>query len=148
MRKVDLTGRTFGRLTAISYHGSDKWGAAFWLCHCTCGGVKITAARHLKRGYTRSCGCLSKDFPNRATHNDQDSKEYEAWVGIKKRCLNPRTKNYNNYGGRGIKICDRWINSYENFLQDVGRSPSNKHSIERRDNNGNYNPINVIGLPV
>lgn len=77
-----------------------------------------------------------------ATHNQTDSPEYNTWMSMKQRCLNPNAPNYDLYGGRGIKICDRWVNSFEDFLSDMGYKPSSKHSIDRIDVNGDYEPSN------
>lgn len=109
-----------------------------------CGKVFVSIVNNIKRGIScTECG-ISKTRKSLITHGEPiTSKEYMTWINIKERCGNPRNKAYPNYGGRGIKVCDRWINSFENFLLDMGRSPSKNHSIDRFPNNdGDYELIN------
>lgn len=111
-----------------------------WECLCHCGTIKIIKLCALKRGDVKSCGCTTK----LRTHGDTSGKkatEYYSWTSMKTRCLNKKSDRYPFYGARGIKVCDKWL-AYENFLTDMGRKPSPKHSIERRDNDGNYEPSN------
>jgi hypothetical protein len=143
MRKDDLTGRVFGRLTVNSF-SHILTAKRHWSCICSCGNTVIVAAGNLTNGHTKSCGCLQIDLVTKHGESQERkiSKEYRAFTHIKERCYKPNTKGYDNYGGRGIKMCDRWLQSFESFLADVGRAPSPKHTIDRVDNNGNYEPGN------
>lgn len=143
MDELELAGQKHNKLTVLEKVGRNEIGV-LWSCTCECGNVVVVAATHIKRGRVKSCGCLKVEFGrNKATHRDTKSKEYTTWCAIKKRCLNPNDSAYKNYGGRGITICDRWRDSYEDFLSDVGRAPSKHYSIDRIDNSGNYEPGNV-----
>lgn len=147
MRLVDLTGKVFGRLTAMRRSGTSD-GCAVWECHCHCGRVLHVGSRSLASGRTKSCGCLQREKAsfvgkNNALHGKSKTKEHRTWAGIKTRCTNKNCKYYHRYGGRGIKMCDRWEQSFEAFLADVGPAPSLLHSIDRfPDNDGNYEPGN------
>jgi len=135
----DLTGKRFGRLTVLSLsHMTDR---AFWLCQCDCGKTKVITSYCLGK-FSNSCGCWGKDHPSRFVHGDHHSPEYSAWCRIRSRCFNKDSPDYPDYGGRGIIVCDRWLESYQNFLEDMGRRPSSIHSIDRIDNDGNYTPDN------
>ncbi len=145
----DLTGQRFGRLTVISL--SDKKleysRSAVWLCRCDCGNEIITSSTCLKSGDTLSCGCLHREIMSevgkaRTTHGLRHTPEYDAWSNMKRRCCSENGRDYKNYGGRGISVCDRWLNSFENFYADMGLKPSPDHSIDRIDNDGNYEPNN------
>jgi hypothetical protein len=103
---------------------------------CDCGVQKVVIGANLKKSKTRSCGCIQK------THNKTLSTEYRSWQMMKNRCCNPKYANWNIYGGRGITVCDRWLNSFENFVADMGLKPTPKHSIDRIDGSGNYEPSN------
>lgn len=106
-------------------------------CICDCGKETIVAVGHLRSGHTKSCGCLP------FKHNMRYSKEYKAYHLIISRCYNKNDTNFNNYGGRGIKVCDRWLDGFINFYEDMGKKPSNDYSIDRYPNNdGNYEPNN------
>lgn len=132
---VNLTGNKYNYLTVISYTENSRW-----LCKCVCGKEKIICGHHLKARRTQSCGCLHKENAAKINflHGKSNTAENLAWKNIKQRCLNPKNKHYKNYGGRGITICDRWRDSFENFLEDMGERPSPKHSIDRIDNNQGY----------
>lgn len=146
-------GMRFGNLTVIQsappYRDGNDVGYPRWECICTCGSNKIVRQACLRSGHTRSCGCLvgiAASLGNRK-HGDVASgiiqPEYRSWQMMIERCTNPKCKHYGSYGGRGISICSRWRNSYANFLQDMGRRPSQRHSLDRYpDNNGNYEPDN------
>lgn len=136
----DLTDLEVGRLKVIRFAGV-KGRRRLWLCRCKCGREKAIVASSLRCGKTLSCGCLR--IEKVTTHRLSYSAEYSAWKGIRRRCLNPKFRMYRWYGARGITICDRWRDSFENFIADVGHRPSSKHSIERIDNDGNYEPGNV-----
>lgn len=113
-------------------------------CKCDCGKEKVVRISHLVSGATVSCGCLAKEHTKQInlTHGDSHSKEHVAWKGLRARCSNVKSNGFKYWGGRGINVCDRWINSYENFLADMGRAPSPNHSIDRIDNLGDYEPSN------
>jgi hypothetical protein len=146
--KIDLTGKKFNRLTVQSINDfRDKNGNIYWNCLCACGNSKIVNSSSLRTGQTQSCGCLflevaSKKCKDRATHGMTSTSEYTSWIGAKDRCCNTKNKKFNNYGGRGIKVCDRWLESFENFYADMGKKPTAKHTLDRIDNNGNYDPSN------
>ncbi len=107
------------------------------LCECDCGKETTVYFKNLRSGLTKSCGCLRKDL--KTTHNSTNIKEYNVWKGIKRRCLNKKTKDYKNYGGRGITVCDRWLgeNGFYNFFEDMGVRKTGL-TIDRINNNGNY----------
>lgn len=137
---VDVTGSRFGRWLAMYYVG--KTPLPSWRCVCDCGTQRIVRGSHLRSGKTNSCGCLKRELlaELKTTHGESSAwtPEYRVWCGMKRRCLNQNEKSFINYGGRGITICERWSNSFELFLLDMGRRPSSLHTIERINNNGNY----------
>lgn len=146
--KIDLTGMKFGRLTVESFAFAKK-GNNYWNCVCDCGEIKQVPTGSLTRGHTTSCGCFKKEQANKSnkkrmtTHGERYTRLYSIWADIKKRCLNPNSINYSNYGGRGITICDEWINDYTSFstwAKDNGYSEDLE--IDRIDVNGNYEPSN------
>ncbi len=139
-RFKDLTGRKFGRLTAVAFAGSIS-GRYCWHCQCDCGAVSIVRAGRLLSKQTVSCGCYGRT--QHVKHGcSNGGAEYRIWKHIKDRCCNPNDGAYKNYGGRGIQVCDRWLRSFENFIADMGPRPSRCHSIERKDNNKGYEPSN------
>lgn len=148
--KVDLVGMVFTWLTVIARAPRGKSYDSRWLCLCKCGNERIVYGISLRNGTTKSCGCYARAqtaVMNR-THghctgaNGRRTGTWRIWLGMKQRILNPNTKKFHNYGGRGITICDRWKDSFENFLADMGECPSKLLSIDRKDNNGNYEPGN------
>ncbi len=146
----NLTGRVFGRLTVIAMTDLRKSRQVVWRCVCECGNEKLVASRYLIDGDSKSCGCLKVDTGKASTslfkvvHGEAAvvSAEYRCWAGVLTRCNNTNHGQYASYGGRGITVCDRWDpkkgGSFENFLEDVGRRPSEKHSIDRLDNDDMY----------
>ena len=137
----DITGQKFGRLTVEAYSGIDKKHQALWQCRCECGNAKVVRASGLKSGRTKSCGCLIGKA--NITHGCFGTPEYGIWSGMMSRCTNPKHTYYSRYGGRGIKVCERW-NSFVHFLEDMGLRPSPEHTIDRYPNgDGNYEPGNV-----
>lgn len=150
-RAVDITGQRSGLLTAIRWVATEKH-LRVWECACDCGNrARITAKDfniYKNNGNApRSCGCVN-NMRGPVTHGMTGTTEYDWWVEIKKRCSNPKHRAYRNYGGRGIKLCERWAASFETFLLEVTREaglrPSRTHSLDRfPDNNGNYEPGNV-----
>ena len=149
MRGCDLTGQKFSRLTVICRSKTKKKS---WLCRCDCGVESCVLTSNLIGGTTKSCGCLHKEvmrdifIKKFTTHGHRPTgrftPEYNAWKHIKDRCCNTNNKCYHIYGGRGISICERWRLSFDNFFSDMGYRPAKGYSIERIDNNGNYEPKN------
>lgn len=146
---IDYKGRKFGRLLTLRYVGNNAAGDRLWEFKCDCGKIikrKMTLVFCGDRdGEVVSCGCYQREVIPviNKTHGFSKSKsEYRVWRGMKRRCLVKGTPSYERYGGRGIKVCDRWINSFENFYYDMGDRPSSKHSLDRIDNNGDYEPTN------
>lgn len=144
--KKDLVGQKFGRLKVVSHHSfNSAWCTTMWNCLCECGNTTVASSKHLRRGAKSSCGCLKKELlsQKRAKHKMTNSEEYKIWQGMKRRCYKPNYKGYSLYGGRGIIICERWLNSFENFFKDMGQRPTKIHSIDRYPNkDGNYEPTN------
>lgn len=139
------SGEKYNQLILIKNTGKKKISCYVWLCLCDCGKYKEIVGYKVKNGDTKSCGCAKiKAGKNRATHGMYKSREYHIWQKIKKRCYVKNEINYGRYGGRGIKVCKRWLNSFENFLKDMGPMPSDLHSIERIDNDGDYDPSNCM----
>lgn len=143
----DLTGQRFERLVVISRTTNSRTNMTRWLCKCDCGKEKIVHSAHLKSGASKSCGCLQKELARSANlihgHSNKNiTKEYRAWKHIRKRCYSVNCKDYKDYGGRGIRVCERWLESFQNFLNDMGNAPSKDLSIDRIDNDGDYEPNN------
>ena len=148
MRRIDLTGQIFGKLTVISFDHTGKDGHSFWLCQCICGKRTIVAFSNLKQGVTLSCGCLRKAklAAMSSTHGDSRAGKrkrlYRIWMGLRCRCNNTHSKDYNLYGGRGVTVCDAW-NNYENFRNwALANNYKDNLSIDRIDPNGGYTPEN------
>ena len=139
--KFNLLGKTFNELTVIAFAGS-KDNKRYWTVRCTCGTTKDVLGDNLKRNLIQSCGCARVEQNKaRATHGESFSPENNAWRAMRIRCNNPDRPDYPSYGGRGIKVCERW-DSFILFLEDMGRKPSPDHSLDRIDNDGNYEPSN------
>lgn len=139
-----LTGRRFGRLIAVRFVRYQS-STSYWETVCDCGVSKIISRVSLRKGLSRSCGCLRREGATvRATrHGLAKSPEYSAWASMIKRCANINDSRYSDYGGRGITVCERWVANFAMFYADMGPRPSNKHSLDRIDVNGNYEPGNV-----
>ena len=143
----DITGQKFNKLTAISFVKREN-NHTYWLFRCDCGKEVIRPSSDIVRGKTKACGCgrsaaaKKKNLKHGELIGRKTSKTYAAWLSMKYRCYNPNIKNYDDYGGRGIRVCDRWLESFANFLEDMGESPSANHSVERIDVNGDYCPEN------
>lgn len=146
MRRLELLGQTFGRWSVIERGGKASNGKHRWVCKCECGNVSEVTGTDFKTGHSKSCGCLNIEILRdiHTTHGMRYSSEYDSWSDMKKRCDNPKAMNYHNYGGRGIKVCSRWLESFENFLEDMGPKPSPELTLDRWPNNetGNYEPGN------
>lgn len=148
-KRIDLSASTFGRWTVIGApekrRRPDGRSALYWPCRCECGSEMHVCAESLRNGDSTSCGCYRRDNPSvvhGATSHSRMSPEYRAWAGIKYRCLNPNNPAWVNYGGRGITVCSHWADSFPNFFANMGARPSSKHTVERIDNDGNYEPSN------
>lgn len=142
-RIKDLKNKVFNELTVKEFLGSRTVGTreseCYWKCLCSCGSYTETTSYNLTSGAVKSCGHLMV----RRTHDMTFSPEYRAWDHMIQRCNNPNDAHYHRYGGRGIKVCERWLASFESFFSDVGIRPSSRHSLGRTNNNGNYEPTNV-----
>lgn len=137
--RASLQGQRFGRLLVIERQGSDKHQKSIWLCQCDCGAETRVGTTALRQGKSRSCGCYSADLlrARNRSHGQAGTRTYRIWQAMLNRCRNEKTIQYANYGGRGIEVCSRW-HSYESFLRDMGECPPGDHSIDRIDNDGNY----------
>jgi hypothetical protein len=140
---LNIAGQRFGRVTAIERIGR-KGRMALWSYRCDCGTIGAALANSLARGNTKSCGCLKNELAGKRfrRHGLTNTPEHRTWRSIKYRCHDPDCPGYARYGGRGIKVCDRWRDSFENFLADMGKRPSAEYSIERVNNDGDYEPGN------
>lgn len=147
MRLIDMSGRTFGQLTVVVQDGLDEHGQAMWLCRCACGNERRIAGGKLRRREHVSCGCGRRGpHPARRIHGaasgGEITPEYRAWSNMIDRCERPENKSFKDYGGRGIRVCDRWRRSFSAFLEDVGPRPAPGYSIDRMNNHGGYEPGN------
>lgn len=148
MQRLDLTGKKFGRLTAIALSRiapAPSGTRHFWKCQCDCGKVMEINKFRLTSGKTKSCGCLRREVTIRqfVKHGGANHAHplYNTWSLMRFRCTNPKCAAFKYYGGRGITLCDRW-NDFANFIEDMGPKPSPSHSIDRIDNDGPYSPEN------
>ena len=148
-RFIDLQGQRFERLVVLGFVGRNSRNCALWLCQCDCGNKTILTIGDLRHSVkpTRSCGCLQKERAatsgkKNITHGLSDSRVFSIWMGMKRRCYYHNDKAFERYGGRGITVCERWLDSFENFFEDTGEPPSNEHTIDRMNVNGNYTPEN------
>ena len=145
--RVNIAGQRFGRLVAQHELPERKCQKIMWFCLCDCGKTVEVFGANLRRGNTKSCGCLRSELvgAGNTTHGHskrgQMSREYKSWANMITRCTNTSDPHYMYYGGRGIAVCDRWLNSFENFLSDMGTCPADL-TIDRKNNDGNYEPDN------
>ncbi|WNM52938.1 HNH endonuclease [Staphylococcus phage S-CoN_Ph10] len=145
--KIQMIGKKFGRLTVLEEEKERVNGRICYKCKCECGNTIITKGKYLRNGDTKSCGCLVKETSMRIgsknkTHGLSKLPEYNVYTTMINRCNNPNHDRYHRYGGRGIKVCDRWLESFENFYENMGNRPSSKHQIDRINNDGDYTPEN------
>lgn len=158
---IDITGQRFGRLVVLEKMPPRKGGGSDWLCVCDCGKQHVAIGSNLRKGDTTSCGCAALEWASKMgsdrkfiavrsklieRHGNKRrgmvTVEYKTWLGMKRRCYDARSKDFPSWGGRGIGVCDRWRNSFENFLVDMGKRPSGDYSIDRIDPNKDYSPEN------
>jgi len=142
--RVDMTGQRFGRLLVIEYAGSLDRGGSKWLCRCDCGTAIIRPRETLKLGRTLSCGCIGREaLARRATRGGKAGHiAYRCWDAMIRRCHQPSHQRYRYYGARGISVCERWRASFDDFATDMGPRPGAEYSLDRIDNDGNYEPGN------
>lgn len=133
----------FGRWVTLYRTDNSKTGEVMWLYRCDCGNERAVRLSTLRDGRSTSCGCLHLEelIQRSITHGEFGTPEYHTWMAMRNRCRHPANPGFPNYGGRGIKVCARW-QRFEHFLADMGYKPSPKHSIDRIDNDGNYEPNN------
>jgi hypothetical protein len=139
----DIVGHVFGRYTVIAK--SPRAGThSYWVCRCACGNERTVRGDSLLCGHSGSCGCLCAEVSSKKarTHGRTKTTEYKTWQGMRSRCDNARDHGYPRYGGRGIRVCQRWRTSFEQFFADMGPKPSPTHSLDRINNDGDYEPRN------
>ena len=147
MKFINLIGQRFGRLIVLSRAENSRFGHVRLTCRCDCGNETTVESMNLSKGSTKSCGCLVRSLAaemhttHGVTRNRKQPKVYRTWAGMIQRCTNKSEISYKHYGGRGIAVCRRWL-VFENFLSDMGNPPTPNHSIDRINNNGNYEPTN------
>lgn len=139
----DISGQMFGRLTAIKKEKTDTFGGFIWFCKCSCGNSKKVRSGDLIGGNTKSCGCLKSEATRESNtkHGLCGSPAYVSWAGMIARCTNKKTIGYKNYGGRGISVCAEW-SEFSRFHEDMGDPPGDGFSLDRINNDGNYEPGN------
>ncbi len=143
---IDMTGETFGRYTVLAYEGKTKDRKSLWRCKCECGNVRVVLGKHLRSGHTASCGCYAKDRirETKTIHGHKTkggaSRTYLSWRCMHKRCSDPTWHAFEHYGGRGIRVCDRWAD-FSAFLDDMGERPEGR-TLDRIDTDGDYAPAN------
>ncbi len=138
---IDLTGQSFGKWTVLFRMHSKESTSAVWKCRCSCGSTLNIYGSALRAQKTLSCRACRMNIIRKEICNE-DKPEYKSWDGLKQRCSNPNNASFNRYGELGVTVCERWKHSFDNFLADMGPKPSAQHSIDRKDNNGNYEPGN------
>ena len=144
MRRIDLTGQRFGRLIALRFAHITADGRTVWRCLCDCGQEVDVNRSNLRSGGVQSCGCLRKQAQGCSYSRDgKATREYTSWHSMKGRCSNPKDDNFKHYGGRGIRVCSRWLSTdgFVSFLADMGPRPA-RHTLDRINVNGHYEPGN------
>lgn len=143
-KRIDLTGQRFGKLTVLGESSTRRNRKIHWLCRCDCGITKDICGGSLRSGLSTSCGCgiANSNRERCTTHGMTNSSEFGIWKQIISRCESQENPGYQNYGGRGITVCNEWRESFSAFFNDVGPRPSHNHSIDRIDNDGPYSPEN------
>jgi hypothetical protein len=141
-KALNLVGMRFGRLSVLKRSRSQNQ-KSLWECACDCGKTIIVLGESIARKKTKSCGCLRSELLSvrQKTHGQTFSPTYNSWYAMKARCTNKKIKQFKNYGGRGITVCSRWLNSFECFLEDMGTRPEGR-TLDRINNDGNYEPSN------
>lgn len=144
MKKIDLTGKNFGRLTVLKEDPIRRNNRVFWICQCECGNEVSVGRNELQSGQTKSCGCLKLKNEGLTTRtNYKNNRLYNIWRGMKKRCTLPSDKDYKNYGGRGISLCSEWLNDFLTFYNwAINNGYSEELTIDRINYDGNYEPSN------
>ena len=147
-RRIDLTGQTFGRWTVIQSEGVNKAGSYLWRCRCECGTIKIVDGAELRRGNSKSCGCLNRELARERLyqHGQSRSTIYGEWSKMKGRCKGNNSYNRKHYSERGIQVCDQWIDDFQAFNEYVSELPNygnRGYSLDRIDNDRGYEPGNV-----
>jgi len=148
MKRIDISKKRFNRLTVMKY-AFTKNGKAYWLCECDCSNTVILQGDRIKRGVTKSCGCFAVESSIQSGRNKKGrtwgkrlyikhKAEYSVWCGMKRRCYNSNEDSFQYYGKRGIKVCQRYRNSFEDFFNDIGKRPNPRLQIDRIDNEGHY----------
>lgn len=136
----DLTNQPFGRLVARSRAENSQRGKARWNCECSCGNWCVVSGDNLRNSHTQSCGCWADEASR--THGRSGSRLYRVWQAMISRCESPKASGYQNYGGKGIRVCERWRASFVAFMEDMGQPPAPGLTIERKNGKGNYEPNN------
>ena len=137
---IDLTGQRFGKLVVLRRTGTTQYGQPIWLAVCDCGSEKTYFGNSLRGGASRSCGCTRAEALT--THGKTKTREFTIWQMMRQRCNNASHVSYPQYGGRGIKVCEKWDKSFSDFLNDMGCAPSSKHTLDRIKNDGPYSAEN------
>jgi hypothetical protein len=144
---IDMTGQKYARLTVLSYSGKGRW-----LCQCSCGTIKEIPGYNMRHGICTSCGCyrIEKAISDGFKHGLSDTPIHKRWMDMHQRCYNTGNSRYSDWGGRGIKICDRWHKNnpdgFMNYVEDInklGEKPGDSFTLDRINNDGNYSPDNV-----